>query len=363
MSTAEPAGAIAPPPVDRSAQLRRRVAAVVGSIVVAGGFAWLMHAGALPVVPSRESFAAMAWWTVPAYCAIWLAVLLLRGMRWYWLLQPIHPVSMRRVLTASFVGYGALILLPFRMGELVRGAMIHEKGKVSIWAATGSAGAERVLDGLYLSIVLFTALRLAHPLSPLPDHIGALPIPTALVQTATYSALAVFALAFVAIGVFYRWRVWARRTTERVVGLVSPRLATWLADKVEHVTQGLGFLPETRYTGPFLAITTLYWLVNAAGIWLLCLGCGIHAMTLAEAAAVMGVLALGILVPNAPGFFGSFQLSVYAGLAMYHPASIVMTAGSAVVFTMYAVQIGVSLLAALFALIVSRRDHAGAQVS
>jgi hypothetical protein len=357
----EPTEELSPPPRDRSSLLRRRAAAVVGSILIVGGFAWLMRAGALPVVPSRASFAAMAWWTVPAYCAIWLVVLLLRAMRWYWLLQPIHPVSMRRVLTASFVGYGALILLPFRMGEIVRGAMIHEKGKVSIWAATGSAGAERVMDGLYLSILLFTALRLAHPLSPLPDHIGALPIPTALVQTATYSALAVFALAFIAIGVFYRWRVWARHATERVVGLVSLRLATWLADKVEHVTLGLGFLPRARYTGPFLLITTIYWLVNAGGIWILCLGCGIAGMTFAQSAAVMGVLALGILVPNAPGFFGSFQLSVYAGLAMYHPASIVMREGSAAVFTMYAVQIGVSLTAALVALVVSRGDRSAVE--
>ena len=60
---------------------------------------------------------------------------------------------------------------------------------------------------------------------------------------------------------------------------------------------------------------------------------------------------------------GDGQLSVYAGLAMYHPASIVMREGSAVVFTMYAVQIGVSLAAALFAFIVSRRDHAEEQVS
>ncbi len=363
MNMTEPAEALSPRPLDRSALRRRRVGAIVGSILVAGGFAWLMRAGALPVVPSRASFAAMAWWTVPAYGAIWLLVLVLRAMRWYWLLQPIHPVSMRRVLAASFVGYGALILLPFRMGELVRGAMIHEKGKVSIWAATGSAGAERVLDGLYLSILLFTALRLARPLDPLPDHIGALPIPTALVQTATYSALVVFALAFVAIGVFYRWRVWARRTTERVVGLVSLRLATWLSDKVEHVTLGLGFLPRARYTGPFLLITTVYWLVNAAGIWLLCLGCGIAGMTFAQSAAVMGVLALGILVPNAPGFFGSFQLSVYAGLAMYHPASVVMREGSAAVFTMYALQIGVSLAAALAALVVSRGDRAEERAS
>ena len=34
----------------------------------------------------------------------------------------------------------------------------------------------------------------------------------------------------------------------------------------------------------------------------------------------MGVLALGILLPNAPGFFGAFQISIYAGFAMFFPS-------------------------------------------
>lgn len=338
----------------RSPDARRRILALVGSLAVAGGFAWLMHKGALPVVPSKESFAAIGWWVYPGYALLWLVVLLLRAVRWYWLLAPVHQVAMRRVLTASFVGFGALILLPFRMGELVRPAMVREEGGVSIWSATGSAGAERVLDGLFLSILLFAALLLAHPLDPLPDHLGALPVPAAVVPRAAYSALAMFAAAFVAIGVFYRWRAWARRMTVRVVGVVSPDLGAFLADKVERIASGLGFLPRARYTGPFVAITALYWIINAAGIWMVCVGCGVSGMTFSQAVAVMGVLALGVMVPNAPGFFGSFQISVYAGLAMYHPPEVVLGAGSAAVFTLYVVQIGVSLLAALAALVLHR---------
>jgi hypothetical protein len=42
----------------------------------------------------------------------------------------------------------------------------------------------------------------------------------------------------VAIFVFWFRRAWARRMTERVFGLVSPRLAARLADTVEHARRG-----------------------------------------------------------------------------------------------------------------------------
>jgi glycosyltransferase 2 family protein len=349
-----------PPPAEISGSLRRSAPAILASIAIGLVFLWLLRAGALPVIPSAESLARVPAWVPFAYAGVWLAVLLLRAVRWYWLLLPLLPVSMRRVLTASFIGYGALLLLPFRMGELVRPALVREPGKLSGWAATGSAGAERVLDGLFLSALLFVALLVARPLDPLPDRIGALPVPAAMVPRAAYAMLAVFAAAFVAMGLFYFWRAAMRRLTERVFGVVSPRLAGFLASRVEHVADGLRFLPSARYTGPFVAITAVYWAVNAAGIWLVCRGAGVSGLTFAEACVVMGVLALGVLVPNAPGFFGAFQISIYAGLAMYQPPAVVMQEGGAAVFWLYVIQIGVTLLSAGVALIARRVSPARA---
>jgi hypothetical protein len=333
--------------------LARRWPLLLLSLVVGGGFAWLLSAGALPVVPDKASFAAVPKWVIAAYCALWLVVISLRAVRWYWLLRPLAPVTIRRVMGASFVGYGALILLPFRMGELVRPTLIRKKGELSGWAATGSAGAERVLDGLFISSALFVALLVAHPLDPLPDHIGKFPINAALVPRATYTAIAFFAAVFTTMGVFYFWRAWARRMTEAVIGLVSKRLANWLSDKVEHVANGLRFLPRASATIPFLLITVLYWCLNASGIWLVCNGAGL-AISYSQAFVVMGVLALGILVPNAPGFFGSFQISIYAGLAMFIAPERVMVAGAAAVFILYVSQITVTLGAAAVALAVER---------
>lgn len=342
---------------------QRRFLVLLASLGVIVGFVLLMRAGTLPVIPEAHLLAKVPFWVPLIYGLIWALVLVLRAVRWYWLLLPLHPVEMRKVLSVSFIGYGALLLLPFRMGELVRPALVHEKGKISGWAATGSVGAERVLDGLYLSLLLFVSLRIAKPVEPLPDRIGGFDIPAAVVPTAAYGALGLFSLVFIAMGLFYWRRAWARRMTAMVVGRVSKKLAEWLADRVEGVADGLRFLPNARYTGPFLAITVVYWAVNAGGVWFLCHGVGLVSISYFQSCVVMGVLALGILIPNAPGFFGAFQISVYAGLAMYATPDEVIGAGSVAVFWLYVLQIGVTFMLSALALLFEKMSPAEALAS
>jgi hypothetical protein len=334
--------------------LRRHALKLALSIVIAIGFGVLLKAGALPLVPSKETFGNVKWWTVAAYIALWLVVHFVRAGRWYWLLAAVHRVPLRRVMGVAFIGFAALVVFPLRMGEVVRPMMIRKKGHLTAWAATGTVGAERIIDGLALSVILFSALQLAKPLDPLPDRIGNLPVPAAVVPGAAYVALLVFAGAFIVMSLFYWRRAFARRLTERVAGIVSKPLGSWLADRLEQVASGLTFLPRWRLTAPFLGATLVYWLLNAGSSWLLAWGCGFENITFAQTCANMGVLALGILLPNAPGFFGAYQISVYAGFAMYFTPEQVVGPGSAYVFIMYLSQLTITLLCGVIAMAVQR---------
>lgn len=329
---------------------RRYVLPAALSLLVAGGSAWALYQGALPVLPSAQAFSAVRWWTVPVYFLLYQLTLLLRAVRWHWLLLPIQPVPLSRIIRVSFIFYGACVVLPFRAGELVRPSLLHRKEHVSWWAASGIVGAERVIDGLVLSLLLFVALQAAQPLPVLPDRIGDLPVPVSVVPGAAYSALAMFAAAFTAMGLFYWRREWMRGVIERVVGRVSPRLAALAAGVLERLASGLSFLPNLRYSLPFLGLTVLYWMVNALSVWLIVWGTGAEGLTLAQGAAVLGVLALGFMAPNVPGFFGTFQLSLYAGLAMYLATDVVVGPGAAAVFLMYVLQMGGSVLGSGIAL-------------
>jgi hypothetical protein len=70
---------------------------------------------------------------------------------------------------------------------------------------------------------------------------------------------------------------------------------------------------------------------------------------------------LGVVVPNAPGYFGAFQLSLFAGLALYFRTDVVVSSGAVFVFYAYVVQLGVTVSIAICAWIVeglrgSQRD-------
>ena len=132
-------------------------------------------------------------------------------------------------------------------------------------------------------------------------------------------------------------RAWAVRTTERVIGLVSKGLARFLATKVSDVADGLKTLADPRLAFGFVLETTLYWASNAVGMWILAQGCGLE-LSLGQAVGVMGILAIGILLPAGPGLFGSFQLAVSLALQLFFANEIVTGVGAVYVFLLFTIQ-------------------------
>lgn len=326
------------------------------SLLLAAGFAWISLRGGLPLFPPPGAFASVEWWTVGLYIVSLGGVHWFRAARWRHLLRPVGEAKLFETVMVAWVGFGAILLSPLRTGEIVRPYLITRHSSVRLWEATGTVGAERVIDGLAVSVILFLGLRLAKPLDPLPDHIGDLPVPVAAVPAAATGALILFVAAFAAMGLFFFARDFARRLTLRVLGVVSTRLAEGVAKIVERVAEGMRFLPSPKHLGPFLAETGAYWLVNALGVWLLAWGAGLRTTTLAEACVTMACVGIGILVPSGPGYFGAFQLSTYAALAMYVPEASLRASGASFVFLLYVTQVGFHVLAMIAGILALRRD-------
>lgn len=329
----EPAEHPSPKPNER----RDFLIKLFASLLLAGCFVWVLQRGGLPLLPGDTAKTYMVWAYLPLQLLVLTALVALRTFRWRHLLAPIGHVSTRRLAAIGLVGFGYIAFAPFRMGEFARPYLISRDTRITFTQATGTVAAERIIDGLLVTLILLAGLLTSHPLPVLPDHLGKLPLPVAAVPRAAYSALALFTCAFLAMGLFYWARDLARRLTRAVVGVVSMRLADFLTDKVERVADGLRFLPSTRYSLPYLRDTLLYWMCNILYYWLTFRCCGLAA-SFPETMVVMGVMALGILVPAGPGFFGAFQLSTYCGLSMFYPEQVVVTQGALLVFLSYTTQ-------------------------
>ena len=330
---------------------RRMLPKLVLSLVLGAAFVWLAQRGGVPLVPRAESMAKVAWWAVPAYLATLVVTHFLRGSRWRFLIAPYQTVTIKESILLNWIGFFAIFALPLRLGELARPALSRIRIGTRLSVGLGTVAVERVLDGLVTSLCLVVALFAIPRRVPVDYLSRTLPY-------YGYLALAVFCAAMVAIGAFLWKRNLARRLTERVFGIVSPRIGKRLASTVDGIAEGVRSVKDPRLALPFVLETLGYWGTNAFGMWVLAQGCGLD-LTFPHAVAVMGVLAIGILLPAGPGMFGSFQTFVAAGLRLYVADSVVGDRGAAYIFLLYVCQslfITAAGLVPLLALKLSIRD-------
>lgn len=344
-----PSRGVSPPQGDGGKSLKERL--LVGaaprwlaSLLIAGGFAWLLARGGLPLLPDAEALRKLPAWSIAGFVLTQLGSILLRTYRWVFLLRPIAPnIVPLRVLGIGLVGFSAIFLVPLRMGEVVRPYLIARDGEVTFMQAAGTVLAERIIDGLVLAVVTFTAMSLATTVSPLPRSLGDLPLPLATVPTAIYTATLGFALLFLAMMAFYAAREPARRVTHRLLGKVSPSAADFASQTLERVADGLKFLPSRRNFVSFVGATLVYWMLMICGQWLLMLGAELPA-TLMQAATMVGILGLGSVVPAGPGMFGAYQVAGFSALALFFPLGDVRSAGAAIIFAGYVIHLTLSSL-------------------
>jgi len=297
------------------------------SIGLGALFAWIAQRGGVPIVPDGSSFRHVDWPRVGLATVLLFVLTVLRATRRRFLIAPVKRLPLREVVLVNWVGFFAIFALPLRLGEFARPALSKLRSGIPISAGLGTVAVERVLDGTVTSGCVAWALWVLPRLSPSDPIARAVPFYAGVVLT-------VFVCAMCALAAFLWQRDLAVRLTERVFTLVSPTLGGKLAQKVDSVADGLRSIREPRLAFGFVVETLLYWAVNACFMWVLGLACGLP-MELGHATAVMGVLALGILLPSGPGLFGSFQVAVSAALKLYFPDSLVGTQGSVFVFLLY----------------------------
>lgn len=282
---------------------------------------WPSSARPAPDVPSEmeqieKAFRALELATFAPYLAAYLGLMVLqhlcRALRWNYLLAPlgIH-VPPGPLLAISSVGFMAILALPLRLGELVRPGLLRRRG-ISASAALGTVAVERIIDGLMISLFVFFAfISLRGPGAP--DWM----MPTA------FAALGIFTAALVFILAAMKWPESTVRFCLKISLLprFAPRIARVIEEKLHEMIRGFAVLRDIRNMIKFTLWTAVYWSANGMTVWVLAQGFQTidprFDLSITGAFAVMGLVGVGISLPNAPGLVGQFQAFTLLGLSLY----------------------------------------------
>ncbi len=271
-----------------------------------------------------------------AYAGLFSLVHLLRTWRWIYLVRPLGTPTAVTVLRAGAIGFAAIILLPLRLGELVRPYVLSRESDVPMSAAMGTVVVERVMDGLFITGLLFVTLL---------TYTG--DAPTAFASALGWVALAVFGGAL-AVCTLAAWR---RKPTlaliRRLASPLSPRLAERLTALLEAFLDGVAALTRGRALAPFLLLTAAYWTLNGLSIaFLASWGFGLPLGPWAGM-TTLAVLVVGLMIPAGPGLAGNYEWFALRGLGLFASAAALSGPGAACVAGMHAAQLLVQLLPGL----------------
>ncbi|MGC3999031.1 MAG: lysylphosphatidylglycerol synthase transmembrane domain-containing protein [Anaeromyxobacter sp.] len=307
--------------------MRRRLLQALAGLVVSGAALWLTlrgkDLGAIWGAMRGADYRYLA-----LYVPFWLAIHLARTLRWGILLEPVAKVPWKRLNAASAVGWMALVLLPFRLGEFARPYLVAERPQLRVSAALSSVVVERVADGIFTAVLMIVAL-LALP-QGLPG--------AALLKTGGY----VVGLIFLALLLFlvgaYRNRRAAVALAQKLLAPIAPKLAARAAGMLDAFIQGLRLVTSPAKLVQFFLLTAVYWGANGWGMQVLARGFGLP-LDATQSATLLGALVIGVTIPAGPGMVGTFQGAVVLGLGLFFPREVVAVHGVAYANVLWAAQL------------------------
>ncbi len=241
---------------------------------------------------------------------------LFRVWRWGALLAPVRPhVRFRPMATAVMVGYLTTWVLPGRLGELVRPALLSARENVPLGPSLGSVVADRLLDGAAI-VALFAAGSFLLPLSgEAAVHLGLIRSSAVVMLVIIVTGLA---LLVAAAGVRHHLETWmaGRR-----------RVLRWLGRSFLSLAGGTEALRRPALLLRIAALSLLAWLTIALGTWLGVRASGAR-IPFEAILILLPLLAFGVAVPT-PGGAGGYHAAMTFGLEMLFgvPAGTAVAAG------------------------------------
>jgi uncharacterized protein (TIRG00374 family) len=288
-----------PPPSDSST--RSSVFGAVTIVLSLACMAWALHGVSWSEL--WEDIRELNWRWVAVACVADVLVYVIQGWRWSLLLRPVGAATIGSSVRSIFVGLFASEVFPLRAGELIRCFLQARWSEIPVSVTLASALIERIFDGIFLIVALFFSLDYVRhfPLNHGQHRAIAILTDGSIFLT----VLIVLCGALLAVAMF-----WRQQALEM---LLNAPMFSWVHVMIEDLHR----IGHSRYLY-FSALASIpYLLMQVVPIYALMQAYELDEASWARAGALMVLLRLGSVAPQAPGNVGLFQVISTLGLTLF----------------------------------------------
>jgi uncharacterized protein (TIRG00374 family) len=231
-----------------------------------------------------------------------------RAWRWRYLLTPFKRAGFSTVMSATSIGLMANMILPLRLGEIVRAAVLGYQEGIERSAAFATVVVDRLLDGFTILLILAILLVTA----PLPLDQG-------WEEKLRWGGVLLFAFYLAVFALLFALQRFPDQVLSRLRRLCWRLPTRWVENfcrLVQSFSEGLHALDGTEYLGQIIIASLMLWgltgLYNSLVVWAFGLN-----LPLAVGFLMLVVQAAAVMLPSSPGFIGTHHAASFACLSLW----------------------------------------------
>ena len=234
--------------------------------------------------------------------------LVVRAWRWQYLLKPLKGVRFSNSMSATSIGLMANMILPVRLGEIVRAVVLGHREEIDKSASFATVVVDRLLDGFTILFILVVLLSVA----PLPLDQG-------WQQRLRWGGLVFFVLyggVFALLFYLHRTPTQVLQQVRRLCSRLPSRWVDKLCQFLESFSEGLRTLNRTEYLGRIIVTSLILWGLVGVYNFLIVVAFQLN-LPLTVGFILLVAQAAAVMIPSSPGFVGTHHAASVACLSLW----------------------------------------------
>ncbi len=268
-------------------------------------------------------------WIIPSALMVLLAFAI-RAMRWQIILMTFHPIKFWQAFHPLMIGFMLNCILPGRIGEVARPAVLKKKQQVSFSTGLATVAAERILDALFLIgflSLIFSTIDI-DPTFQIDFGQYSLNRDTLLMLGKNVFRASIFLTVCICLVALDNTRATMKRMIRWAPNLlffisnefkrrIEKTVCRPLTDLLDHAAQGFLLLKHPKQLAYSIVLTIVIWLSSGLSYYLMGLGCPGVSLSFYDFMVVMIIICFFIALPSVPGFWGVWEAGGVFAMALF----------------------------------------------